>query len=68
MNVIFKSNNTNLNFVNGVAFLTFPNLSELDFVKHAFSTRIGGVSDNEFNSMNLAFGRGDSDRKCQKEL
>lgn len=64
--MIFKSNNTNLNFVNGVAFLTFPNLSELDFVKHAFSTRIGGVSDNEFNSMNLAFGRGDSDENVRK--
>lgn len=46
--------------------LTFPNLSELDFVKHAFSTRIGGVSDNEFNSMNLAFGRGDSDENVRK--
>lgn len=58
--MIFKSKNTNLNFVDGVGFLTFPSLSELDFVNHAFSTRIGGVSTGEFKSMNLNFKRGDN--------
>lgn len=57
--MIFNSKNTNLNFVDGVGFLTFPSLSELDFVNHAFSTRIGGVSTDEFKSMNLNFKRGD---------
>lgn len=66
MAVIFKSKNTDLNFVNGVGFLTFPKLSELDFIRHAFSTRIGGISENEFKSMNLAFGRGDSDENVRK--
>lgn len=63
--MIFKSDNTDLNFSDGVGFLTFPNLSELSFIKHAFSTRIGGVSDNEFKSLNLAFGRGDSDENVR---
>lgn len=58
--MIFKSKNTNLNFVDGVGFLTFPSLSELDFLNHAFSTRIGGVSTGEFKSMNLNFKRGDN--------
>ena len=58
--MIFKSKNTNLNFVDGVSFLTFPSLSELDFLNHAFSTRIGGVSTGEFKSMNLNFKRGDN--------
>lgn len=58
--MIFKSKNTNLNFVDGVGFLQFPSLSKLNFINHAFSTRIGGVSENEFKSMNLNFSRGDN--------
>lgn len=58
--MIFKSENTDINFVDGVGFLTFPTLSALDFVNHAFSTRIGGVSSDEFKAMNLNFKRGDS--------
>ncbi len=55
----FKSTNTDLNFVDGVGFLTFPSLSALGFVNHAFSTRIGGVSTGPYKSMNLNFSRGD---------
>ena len=57
--MIFKSSNTSLNFVDGVGFLTFPSLSQLDFINHAFSTRVGGVSTVEYKSMNLNFTRGD---------
>lgn len=59
--MIFKSNVMNLNFKNGVGFLTFKEFESYDFLIHAFSTRVGGISDNEFSSMNLSFGRGDSD-------
>lgn len=44
-----------------VPFLTYNRLSDLSFIRHAFSTRLGGVSEGEFTSMNLSFGRGDSD-------
>lgn len=44
-----------------VSFLTYNRLSEIPFIRHAFSTRLGGVSQGEFTSMNLSFGRGDSD-------
>lgn len=57
--MVFKSKNTDLNFVDGVGFLTFPSLSELKFVNHAFSTRIGGISTGEYKSMNLNFKCGD---------
>lgn len=40
-------------------YLTFPLLSGLDCVKHLFSTRLGGVSEGIFSSMNLSFTRGD---------
>ena len=44
---------------NGVLYFTFPQLeAQTDFV-HAFSSRIGGVSEGEFASMNLSFSRGD---------
>lgn len=42
-------------------YLTYNRLSEIPFVNHAFSTRLGGVSKGIFESMNLSFGRGDSD-------
>ena len=40
-------------------FLTYNKLSEIPFIKHAFSTRLGGVSTGVCAEMNLAFGRGD---------
>ncbi len=50
----------NLNVNNNVPFLTYKRLECFDFIKHAFSTRLGGVSTGEFTSMNLAFNRGDN--------
>lgn len=50
-----------LNNKEGVPYLTYNSLSEISFINHAFSTRLGGVSKDEFTSMNLAFGRGDCD-------
>lgn len=57
----FTSVHMNLNENCGVPFLTYKAIEKIDFVKHAFSTRLGGVSQGEFKSMNLSFGRGDSD-------
>ena len=50
----------------GVEFLTFPIFAPWTFVRHAFSTRIGGVSENEFASMNLSFRRGDPDENVME--
>jgi YfiH family protein len=36
-----------------VPYITFPVLSEYSFLRHGFSTRLGGVSDGIFSSMNL---------------
>lgn len=43
-----------------VPYLTYSSLEEIKFINHAFSTRLGGVSEGEFASMNLAFNRGDA--------
>lgn len=42
-----------------VVYLAYPALEETGIVKHGFSTRIGGVSEGIFSTMNLSFTRGD---------
>lgn len=51
---------------NHVPYFTFPLLSNTPIVKHGFSTRMGGVSEGIFSSMNLSFVRGD-DGACVHE-
>ena len=43
----------------GVTYLTFPALTKTGVVKHLFSTRMGGVSEGCFSTMNLSYTRGD---------
>ncbi len=40
-------------------YLTFPLLDKTEAVRHLFSTRIGGVSEGEYASMNFSIARGD---------
>lgn len=40
-------------------YLTFPLLEKTGIVRHLFSTRLGGVSEGIYSSMNLSFTRGD---------
>jgi YfiH family protein len=47
-------------------YYTFPVLDAIPFVRHGFSTRLGGVSEGTFATMNLSFGRGD-DPACARE-
>ena len=44
-----------------VPFLYFKRLAAHPGVKHGCSTRVGGISEGCFASMNLGFGRGDAD-------
>lgn len=44
----------------GITWLAFPALDESGLVSHAFSTRMGGVSEGKFSSMNFSFTRGDN--------
>ncbi len=41
-------------------YLTFPLLERTGIVRHLFSTRLGGISEGIYASMNLSFTRGDS--------
>ena len=55
-----------LNTVEGVPYLTFPSLSETGVVTHGFSTRLGGVSEGMFATMNLSFSRGDKEEAVRE--
>ena len=52
--------------VNGVTFLAADGFRAAGGVAHGFSTRIGGVSEGIFSSLNLGFNRGD-DPDCVRE-
>lgn len=43
----------------GLEYLSFPALSNIPEIEHAFSTRVGGVSANEFSTLNFSYIRGD---------
>ena len=45
--------------VGDLLYYSFPSFDGIPFVRHGFSTRLGGVSEGTFASMNLSFTRGD---------
>ncbi|PKN51537.1 MAG: peptidoglycan editing factor PgeF [Deltaproteobacteria bacterium HGW-Deltaproteobacteria-13] len=46
-----------------IEYLESPLLSKCDFLTHAFCTRLGGVSENEYASLNISFKEGDEEGK-----
>ena len=56
----FNSKTMTIHNADSMPYLTYNSLSEIDFINHAFSTKLGGVSTGEFTSMNFAFNRGDN--------
>ena len=50
----FENNkNAQVDLNQKVPYITFPILTELSFLKHGFSTKLGGVSSEMFATMNL---------------
>lgn len=47
-------------------YFTFPMLEQFPFVRHGFSTRLGGTSKGMFQTMNLSYFRGD-EKECVNE-
>lgn len=46
--------------------LEYPALRETGMVKHCFTTRLGGVSEGQFGTLNLSFSRGDREEAVQE--
>lgn len=59
MNKLPLSRTLRAHNVNGVVYYTFPAFEAVPFVRHGFSTRLGGVSQGIYESMNLSYTRGD---------
>ena len=51
---------------NGVVYLTYPALDSQEEIIHGFSTRLGGVSQGIYTSMNLSFTRGDEEKAVRE--
>ena len=62
------SNGFSFNEINGVKYLTIDSFTNSGLVKHGISTRYGGVSKKEFESMNLSFTRGDNQESVEKNF
>lgn len=50
----------------GVTFLSYPVFGDMDWIVHGFSTRLGGVSQGIYSSMNLSFTRGDEESSVRE--
>lgn len=55
-----------LNSCGTAPFIEFPDLTAISFIKHGFSTKLGGVSKGIYKSMNLGFLRGDEEDKVRE--
>lgn len=60
MSLKFKDSKMNFNKNGDLVYFTFPALENYRFVKHMFSSRLGGVSEGIYSSLNLGFKRGDN--------
>ena len=49
--MIFKSDIMNINFKDAVSYLSFKELDKYNFIKHGYMTRLGGVSEKEYKSL-----------------
>ena len=53
---------------NGVKFFTFDNIENTGIVNHCFSTRVGGVSQGNLESLNLGYSRWGYTRPSDREF
>lgn len=61
-----KMPNMHVSEKEGVTFLTYPAFEQMPEIVHGFSTRLGGVSEGIYSSMNLSFTRGDKDEAVKE--
>ena len=55
LNNIVNEETTLIKENKGVPYITFNKLNAIEWLTNAFSTRIGGVSEGIYSSMNLSF-------------
>lgn len=60
------SNNLKINQKEDLVYITFPRLEACGAVRHTFSTRLGGVSEGQFATMNTSFLSGDKFERVEE--
>lgn len=60
------SNNLKINRLGDLVYITFPRLEACKSVRHTFSTRLGGVSEGQYATMNTSFSGGDDFDKVEE--
>lgn len=68
MNINFYDFSNTTKIQGTVPHITFNNLNGIDFIKHGFSTRLGGVSKGIYSSMNLSLQGAMMKKPCPKIL
>ncbi|MDD4699372.1 MAG: peptidoglycan editing factor PgeF [Oscillospiraceae bacterium] len=57
---MINSTNLKINTDGELCYITFPSFEKTGILRHAFSTRLGGVSTGMYSTMNLSFSNGDN--------
>ena len=68
MNNLPTSHTLTAHETDGVVYYSFPAFDAVPFVRHGFSTRLGGVSEGIYESMNLSFTRGDDEHRVRENF
>lgn len=64
---MFENNkNITLHLEKETPFLTFASLTEIPYIKHGFTTRLGGVSEGCYESLNLSYSVGDEKERVDE--
>ena len=58
----------NMEYEPSLPLLVFPSLRNTGIVKHGFTTRLGGVSEGIYRSLNLSFTRGDREADVRENF
>lgn len=67
LGLTYKDNRTILREIEKeTPYLEYPMLADTGIVCHGFSTRLGGVSQGDYTSMNLSFTRGDEEEAVRE--
>lgn len=57
-----------LNEIQDFKYITFPSFENYDNLLHCFTTRKGGVSKGNYESMNIGFSTGDTDENVKRNI
>jgi len=63
---MIESKALHTHYKNNLLYFSFPHFDKTELVKHALSSRLGGVSSEPFDSLNLSFDVGDKVHNVEK--